>query len=105
MPEKLALIADEDTVLGFGSLGMDCWIAENSAQALESFDKVLENTYAVVFITDEIARFLVEARPDFLKKALIMTIPGCITRNKMRLRELTAIVEKAVGISNIMDKA
>ncbi|MBN1901677.1 hypothetical protein JW926_10180 [Candidatus Sumerlaeota bacterium] len=105
MPDKLALIADEDTVLGFGSLGMDCHIAENASQAQSAFDEVMKKTYAVVFVTDTIARFLEESKPDFMKKAMIMVLPGCNTRNKMGLKELTAIVEKAVGISNIMDKA
>lgn len=105
MPDKLTLIADEDTVLGFGSLGMDCHIAENSDQAMVAFEEVLKNSYAVIFITDEIARFIESVKPDFHKKDLIMVIPGCLTRNKMALKELTAIVEKAVGISNIMDKA
>jgi vacuolar-type H+-ATPase subunit F/Vma7 len=72
---------------------------------MAAFEAVLKNSYAVVFITDEIFRFFENARPDFFKKALIMVIPGCLTRNKMGLKELTAIVEKAVGISNIMDKA
>ena len=105
MADKIALIADEDTVLGFGSLGMDCHIAENSDQAMAAFEEVLNNSYAVIFITDEIAGFVENVKPDFFKKALIMVIPGCLGRNKMALKELTAIVEKAVGISDIMDKA
>ena len=105
MPERIALIADEDTVLGFGALGMDCRVAENSRDSADAFAEMLRASYAVIFITDEVAAFLEQEVPGYMQKGLIVTIPSCRSRNKMGLKELTAIVEKAVGISNIMDKA
>ena len=114
MPDKLVLIADEDTVLGFGALGMECFVAEDRGRALSAMEKIMNASsparkdstgMAVVFVTDEVAGFLSEELESLMKKLLIMSIPSCRSRNKMGLKELTAIVEKAVGIADIMDKA
>ncbi len=105
MPELLALIADEDTVLGFGALGMECRVAESRDEALAAMLEINKGSFATVFITDEVADFLKEEMPALMKKFLVMKMPSCRSRNKMGLEELSAIVERAVGIANIMDKA
>lgn len=105
MSEELALIADNDTVLGFGSLGMACFPVESVEEAREALKKAAAKKYAVVFLTDEAAEMMGEELAGVMKKALIMKIPSCRTRKKMGLDEITAVVEKAVGIANIMDKA
>ena len=105
MPDKIALVADEDTVLGFGALGMECHAADTADKARIAFSHLVKDKYAVVFITDEVAEYLEEERPALMKTMLIMTIPSCRSRKSMGLQEITAIVEKAVGIANIMDKA
>jgi len=105
MVDKLALVADQDTILGFGTLGMDCFTAENSQAVKEAMKTIREQKYAVLFITDEAADLLGDELPAFMKKLLMMKIPSCRSRKKMGLETITAIVEKAVGIANIMDKA
>ena len=76
MPEPLALIADEDTVLGFGALGMECRIAENREDALNALKELSKGSYAAIFVTDEVAAFLEEEMAEFMKKILIMKIPS-----------------------------
>jgi len=130
MPDRLGLIGDQDTVLGFGAMGMDCWIAESRSQALDALKELFsppaspgsekEGHYAVVFITHEVARMIGEeidlaqmgkfptgnvSGTKSVHQPVFMEIPSCLSRGKMGLRELTAIVEKAVGIADIMDKA
>lgn len=104
MPDKLALIGDEDTVLGFGALGMDCFIVEDHTAGLTAMKKLDETKYAVVFLTDEVAELMGEEIPRLAGKILFMKIPGCPSRKPMGLQEITAMIEKAVGIANIMDK-
>jgi V/A-type H+-transporting ATPase subunit F len=104
MTDRLALIADEDTVLGFGSLGMDCFTAENKQSALDALKNIADKKYAVVFVTDEISDLLGEEISLYARKVLLMRIPSCRSRKEMGLEEITAVVEKAIGIANIMDK-
>jgi len=104
MPDKLALIADEDTVLGFGALGMDCFIVEARSAGLSALEKLDETKYAVVFLTDEAADLIGEEISRLAGKILFMQIPSCRSRKQMGLQEITAMIEKAVGIANIMDK-
>jgi V/A-type H+-transporting ATPase subunit F len=104
MSEQLALVADHDTVLGFGSLGMDCYIAETNETAFSALKEIGPKKYAVVFLTDEVAGMLGEELKPAMKKMLLMKIPSCRSRKNMGLEEISTIVEKAVGISNIMDK-
>lgn len=115
MPEKIALIGDEDTLLGFGSLGMETHRAETREQAYEIIKNIMksddeesgekENSYAVILITNEVADFLKEDLERYMLQKLIMVIPSCRSRQKMGLEQITAVVEKAVGIADIMDKA
>jgi len=104
MPDKLALIGDEDTVLGFGSLGMDCFIVEDRSAGLVAMKKLDDTKYAVVFLTDEAAEMMGEEISRLARKILFMKIPSCRSREQMGLQEITAMIEKAVGIANIMDK-
>lgn len=105
MPDKLALVGDEDTVLGFGALGMETFVAETADEAKKAISSLMESEYAVVFITHEVEEFVKEDLNRYRKKILIMSIPSCRTRNRMGLEEITAVVERAVGIADIMDKA
>ncbi len=105
MSDQLALIADNDTVLGFGSLGMVCCPVETVEEAQEALKKAAAEKFAILFLTDEAAEMMGEKLAGAMKKTLIMKIPSCRTRKKMGLDEITAVVEKAVRIANIMDKA
>jgi len=104
MADKLAFIGDEDTVLGFGALGMDCFIVEDRSAGLAALKKLDDTKYAVVFLTDEAAEMMGEEIARLAGKILFMTIPSCRSRKQMGLQEITGMIEKAVGIANIMDK-
>lgn len=105
MRDKLALVADQDTVLGFGFLGMECYEASSHEESIEAFANINPEDFAVIFITDEVAEYLGEDLDTLKKKMLLIRIPSCLSRKSMDLKEIQNIVEKAVGIANIMDKA
>ena len=105
MPDKLALVGDEDTILGFGALGMDTFVAERKTEAQAVLKEIQKKSYAVIFITHEAAEFLEEELETSMKERLVMIIPSCRSRKSMGLEEIASIVEKAVGIADIMDKA
>jgi len=56
---KYAIIGDEDTVLGFGMVGVQGRVARDAEQALRAFQGLLEDReVAIVIITERVAEMI-----------------------------------------------
>jgi V/A-type H+/Na+-transporting ATPase subunit F len=98
---KYSVIADEDTVLGFGTLGVSGKVAENAEQAQRAFEALLEDKQVgIIIITERIAdmiRPLVNKYLFTVSFPLVVEIPdrhGHIP-DRPGIREL---VNSAIGI-------
>jgi V/A-type H+/Na+-transporting ATPase subunit F len=99
---KYYVIGDEDTVLGFGMVGVAGKIVENESQARRVMETVLnDDSYGIIIITEctaDLIRSMVDKYIFSQSFPLILEIPSREGRvpGKPSIREM---VNKAIGIS------
>ena len=111
MKYRIAIVGTKETVGGFALLGADIVAVDNGVQAVEELlrlkrtttpdEKGVErNTYAIIFITEDLAGAI---SPDDEKKLARGALPAIIPIPSHRgstgygLERLKRIVERAVG--------
>ena len=96
---KIAVLGDQDSVLGFKALGLDVFPAENAEEAKSILHRLAREDYAVVYLTEQLARYMGEelARyKDDLTPAVIL-IPGKEGSLGIGMANVKKSVERAVG--------
>ncbi len=96
---KMAVVGEEEAVLGFRSLGADIFTLSEPQEGAEIIAALRRSKYGVVFLTEWVAKTvpeLVEAFEDqpLPAVAIIPGIEGSIGLARTRMKK---IVEKAVG--------
>lgn len=97
---KIAIIGAHNSILGFQTLGLDIYSAQKSQEALAILKVVVsEKKYAIVFITEDLAREIIEELEVISKVTLpaIITIPSHKGSFGVGLAKLRKTVERAVG--------
>lgn len=102
---KIAVLGDSESIKGFSSVGLDIFPV-STLDAKETFKKLTSGEYGIIYITEEIAEFLIEEIKEFDEKMLpaIIPIPGVKNNNGIGLNRLKASVEKAIGSDIIFNK-
>ena len=96
---KIAVLGDKDSVLGFKALGLDVFPAESVEQAKSTLHRLARESYAVVYLTEQLARHMQDelARyKDELTPAVIL-IPGKEGPLGIGMANVKKSVERAVG--------
>ena len=96
---KIAVLGDQDSVLGFKALGLDVFPAETVEEAKSTLHRLAREDYAVVYLTEQMARYMGEelARyKDDLTPAVIL-IPGKEGSLGIGMANVKKSVERAVG--------
>ncbi len=95
---KIAVIGDKDSILAFKAVGADVFPVRNYFDAAETLKK-LARTYAVIFITEEIAENVSEiiARYKTRPYPAVIPIPGAQGSNGFGMNGISRNVEKAIG--------
>jgi len=96
---RVAAMGDKDSIYGFAALGLDIFTAEDAQTAVDTLRKMVNNNYAVIYITEGLA---VKIQDEILKyqgriSPAIILIPGIIGNTGMGLANVKRTVEKAVG--------
>ena len=96
---KIAVIGDKDSVLGFKSLGLDVFFADESASTSKLIHDCAKEEYSIVFITEQAAK---DAKPAIDKyKSLPFPAIILIPNNKgtlgLGLASIRENIEKAIG--------
>ena len=98
---KYFVIGDEDTVLGFSLVGVFGMQATTSEQAMQAWDKALEDPEnGIIIITDQVAsmiRPLVDRYSFSESFPLVVEIPGSHTKESPP--DLRSLVNQAIGVS------
>lgn len=98
---KIAVLGERQSVMGFSALGLSVHPVENDTQAIERFKKLARSEeFAIIYVTEafvetleqEIARY-----KDSVAPAVII-IPGRGGSQGLGLSALKDAVERAVGI-------
>ncbi len=106
---NIAVIGDRDSVLGFKALGAVVFPVSSSQarEALAIIERLCQEEYAVIFITELIAQGIEEELKRFRYRTLpsIVLIPssqGSIGLGKEKVRDM---VKRAVGIDIFREEA
>ncbi|MGN1043145.1 MAG: V-type ATP synthase subunit F [Christensenellales bacterium] len=102
---RIAVIGDKDSVLAFKAVGADVFPVKNYFDAADKLKK-LARTYAVIFITEEIAEKIsdVAARYKTRTYPAVIPIPGAQGSTGFGMKGISDNVEKAIGTDILSDK-
>lgn len=97
---KIGVIGDRDSVIGFRALSMTVLEAADPEEALRHLHNLVEESYAVIFITE----ILAEANQEYLqllrsqKLPAIIPIPSLTGTTGLGMRQVRESVRRAVGM-------
>ena len=94
---KIAVLGDQDSVLGFKALGLDVFPAEEEGR--EPLHRLARESYAIVYLTEQLAQGLapeIARYKDDLTPAIIL-IPGKSGSLGIGMDNVKKSVERAVG--------
>lgn len=98
---KIGVVGDKDSVLAFKAIGIDVYPVVEIDEARKTIDRMATNNYAVIFVTEQVAKDLEETIERYNKVLIpaIILIPsnqGSLDIGMQRIRDN---VEKAVGVN------
>lgn len=96
---KIAVLGDRDSVLGFKALGLDTFFVENPDQARKTLHALARDTYAIIYITEQLASDI-SADIDKYKTSVtpaVILIPGKGGSLGLGAQALQTAIERAVG--------
>ncbi len=96
---KIGIIGDADSVLGFKVFGLEAHVCINAEEAAKTLHKIVKDDYGIIYITE---KYYKELEKDIAKYAelripAIVAIPGSDGSHGIGLSNIKHAVEKAVG--------
>lgn len=96
---KIGVIGDKDSILGFKAVGMSVFPVTTPAEAQETLEKIAEEQYAVIYVTEHIAKDIVKTIEKYNERRFpaIIPIPGNQGSLGIGMSGVKKSVERAVG--------
>jgi len=100
---KIGVVGGRDTVLCFKAIGLDIFpvTAEDPEGIRRTIDRLVYESYGIIFITEEIAQIIdetIERYKNHIVPAIIL-IPGNQGSLGVGLKKIRDNMEKAVGVN------
>jgi len=98
---RISVVGDKDSILPFKVLGVDVFTVVSGNEARSIIDKLANESYAIIFITEQIASLIPETVERYKGSMLpaIIFIPNNQGSLKLGLDAIRANVEKAIGVN------
>jgi V/A-type H+-transporting ATPase subunit F len=98
---RIGVVGDKDSVLAFKSIGVDVYNVTDYGEAKNTVDKMAKGGYAVIFITEQIAKEINETIERYNRETLpaIILIPSNQGSLNIGMQKINNNVEKAVGVN------
>lgn len=98
---KVCVVGDKDSIFAFKSLGVEVFPCINSEEARRTIDKLAIKNYAVIFVTENIAKDIMDTIDRYQKKNVpaIVLIPSSQGSLGIGIKKISDSVEKAVGVN------
>lgn len=96
---RIAVMGDQDSVLGFKALGLEICPVDTPEQGREALHRFAKENVAIIYMTEQLASQLtadIARYKDALTPAIIM-IPGKEGSLGIGMANVTTAVERAVG--------
>ncbi|MCI6276040.1 MAG: V-type ATP synthase subunit F [Clostridium sp.] len=98
---KIGVVGDKDSVLAFKAIGIDVYDVTEREEARKTIDRMAMENYAVIFVTEQIAKDLEETIERYNKSMVpaIILIPSNQGSLNIGIKRVQDNVEKAVGVN------
>ncbi len=99
-------MGDRDSIYGFASLGLDIFPVSDSETGARTLRSLAERDYAVIYITEALAKELEPELERYREAPLpaVIPIPGVRGNTGMGIRMVKKSVEQAVGSDIIFNE-
>jgi len=96
---KVGVIGDRDSALGFKAVGLDVFPCATAEEARKALKDVAKGEYAIIFVTENLAKDIREAMDQYKDQKLpaIVPIPGMDGNYGVGFGNLKKSVERAIG--------
>lgn len=103
---KIGVIGDRDSIMSFKAMGISVFPVKSSEEAVEVLHKLAERQFAVIYITEQIAREIPDAIYQHSESKLpaIILIPGNQGVLGIGMDSVRKSVERAVGADILFNK-
>lgn len=98
---KIGIIGNKDEIKGFRSIGIDAFaVHEEEKEIKETIDNMVENNYAIIYITEKMSILVEKYILKFKEKQIpaIITIPGNCGSMNLGMNKIRECAKKAIGI-------
>lgn len=97
---QVGVIGDRDSIIGFRALGMTVLEAKTLVEAGRFLQQLVDENYAVVFITENLAEGNHELLRELRTRKLpaVIPIPSLTGSTGLGMRQVRESVRKAVGM-------
>lgn len=101
MFKKIGVVGDKDSVLAFKALGIDVFPVVESDEARKTIDRLAMNNYAVIFVTEHVAKDIEDTIERYNREVLpaVILIPSNQGSLNIGMQRISDNVEKAVGVN------
>lgn len=96
---KIGVIGDKDSILGFKAIGLSVFPVTQPSEAEKVLRELADEQYAVIYITEQIAKNLTAVIDEFSDRRFpaIIPIPGNQGTLGIGMQGVKKSVERAVG--------
>ena len=103
---KIGVIGDKDSILGFKALGISVFPTADIREASRIIHKLAKEKYAILFITEQLAKDMQETLDAFKDAMLpaIILIPNNQGTIGIGMRGVKESVERAIGADILFGK-
>lgn len=98
---KIGVVGDKDSVLAFKAIGIDVYPVVEAEEARKTIDRMAMDKYAVIFVTEQVAKDIEETIERYNKETLpaVILIPSNQGTLNIGIQRIKDNVEKAVGVN------
>lgn len=103
---RIAVLGDRDSIYGFAALGLDIFPVSDSETGARTLRSLAERDYAVIYITEALAKELEVELERYREAPLpaVIPIPGVRGNTGMGISMVKKSVEQAVGSDIIFNE-
>ncbi|MGO5065046.1 MULTISPECIES: V-type ATP synthase subunit F [unclassified Clostridium] len=98
---KIGVVGDKDSILAFKALGIDVYPVNEPDEARITINKMAAEKYAIIFVTEQIAKDLEETIERYNRELIpaVILIPSNQGSLNIGMQRINDNVEKAVGVN------
>ena len=99
MRYRIAVLGDQDSVLGFKALGLEACPVSSAEEGREALHRMARDNFAIIYVTEQLAAQIpaeIARYKDALTPAIIL-IPGKEGSLGIGMANVKTAVERAVG--------